>query len=75
MKNDLNRLAYTHKVAKKLRKVVWQNITFSMIVVVALIIMNIMGVMNMSFAVLIHEGSTLVVIVNGLRLLRNTFIS
>lgn len=75
MKNDLNRLAYTHKVAKKLRKIVWQNIAFSMLVVVALITMNIMGVMNMSFAVLIHEGSTLVVIVNGLRLLRNTFSS
>ncbi len=75
MKNDLNRLAYTHKVAKKLRKIVWQNIAFSMLVVAALITMNIMGVMNMSFAVLIHEGSTLVVIVNGLRLLRNTFIS
>ncbi len=54
MKNDLNRLAYTHKVAKKLRKIVWQNIAFSMLVVVALITMNIIGVMNMSFAVLIH---------------------
>ncbi|QIB69301.1 cadmium-translocating P-type ATPase [Aminipila butyrica] len=73
MKNDLNRLAYTHIVAKKLRKVVWQNIAFSMVVVVALITMNIVGVMNLSYAVLIHEGSTLVVIVNGLRLLRNTF--
>lgn len=75
MKNDLNRLAYTHKIAKKLRKIVWQNIAFSMLVVIALITMNIMGVMNMSFAVLIHEGSTLVVIVNGLRLLRNAFSS
>ncbi|MGK9250284.1 heavy metal translocating P-type ATPase [Paenibacillus humicus] len=71
MKNDLNRLAYTHKIAKKLRKVVWQNIIFSMLVVLFLISLNIIGLMNMSYAVLIHEGSTLVVIVNGLRLLRS----
>ena len=75
MKNDLNRLAYTHKIAKRLRKIVWQNIVFSMLVVAVLITMNIMGVMNMSFAVLIHEGSTLVVIVNGLRLLQSSFSS
>lgn len=71
MKNDLNRLAYTHKVSKRLRKIVWQNIVFSMLVVAFLVILNIMGNMNMSGAVLIHEGSTLVVIANGLRLLKS----
>ena len=73
MKNDLEKLSYTHRVAKKLRKIVWQNIAFSMLIVVSLVAMNILGVMNMSGAVLIHEGSTLVVIVNGLRLLKNNF--
>lgn len=73
MKNDLTRLAYTHKVAKKLRSIVWQNIIFAMLIVLILMVMNIMGIMNMSLAVLIHEGSTLVVIINGLRLLKNTF--
>lgn len=70
MQNDLNKLAYTHKISKKLRKIVWQNIIFSMLIVLFLVTLNILGNMNMSGAVLVHEGSTLVVIINGLRLLK-----
>src|SRR5699024_6836048 len=70
MKNDIKRFAYTHRLAKKLRKIVWQNIFIALFVVLFLIVINILGKVNMSFAVLIHEGSTLIVILNGLRLLR-----
>lgn len=70
MKNDLTKFAYTHKLAKKLRKVVWQNIFIAMAVVVILVVTNVTGQMNMSLAVIVHEGSTLVVILNGLRLLK-----
>ena len=70
MKNDLTKFAYTHKLAKKLRKVVWQNIFIALAVVVILVVTNITGQMNMSLAVIVHEGSTLVVILNGLRLLK-----
>lgn len=69
MKNDLSRFAYTHRLAKRLRRIVWQNIFIAMSVVLFLVIINITGQMNMTFAVVIHEGSTLVVILNGLRLL------
>ncbi|HLR64094.1 MAG TPA: heavy metal translocating P-type ATPase [Pseudogracilibacillus sp.] len=70
MKNDLTKFSYTHKIAKRLRKIVIQNIIFAMAVVLFLVITNIIGQMNMSYAVIIHEGSTLVVILNGLRLLK-----
>lgn len=70
MKNDLSKFAYTHRLAKKLRKIVWQNIAIALFVVVFLIVVNIMGKVNMTLAVIIHEGSTLLVILNGLRLLR-----
>ena len=70
MKNDLLKFAYTHKLAKKLRKVVWQNIIIALAVVVLLVISNIIGQMNMTLAVIFHEGSTLAVIFNGLRLLK-----
>lgn len=70
MKNDLNKIVYTHKISKRLRSVVWQNIIFAFAVVLLLVVLNVLGLMNMSYAVLIHEGSTLVVIVNGLRLLK-----
>ena len=71
MKNDLTKFAYTHKIAKKLRKIVLQNIFIALAVVIMLVVFNILGLMSMTFAVIIHEGSTLVVILNGLRLLKN----
>ncbi len=70
MKNDLTRFSYTHRVAKKLRKIVWQNIFIALSVVVMLVILNMIGQMNMTFAVIFHEGSTIAVILNGLRLLK-----
>jgi Cd2+/Zn2+-exporting ATPase len=70
MQSDLLKFAYAHKLAKKLRRIVWQNIIFSMGVVGALVLINVFQAINMSFAVIMHEGSTLMVILNGLRLLR-----
>ncbi len=70
MQNDLDKIAYTHRLSKRLRKIVIQNIVFAMAIVVILVVLNITGNMDISLAVLIHEGSTLVVILNGLRLLK-----
>lgn len=71
MNNDLAKLSEAHRVSKRLNKVVMQNIVFSMAVVVMLIVLNFMGLATITFGVIVHEGSTLVVIVNGLRLLLN----
>lgn len=70
MKNDLTKFSYTHQIAEKLRKIVIQNIFLALAVVVLLVIFNMTGQMNMTYAVIIHEGSTLVVILNGLRMLK-----
>lgn len=70
MKNDLNQLSYAHNVAQHLEKVVKQNVIFSMGVVLTLVILNTLDRMNLPLGILVHEGSTIVVIVNGLRLLR-----
>lgn len=70
MVNDLEKITYTHKVAKKLRKVVIQNIIIAMSVVLFLIVINIMQVVDLSGAVVIHEGSTILVILSGLRMLK-----
>ena len=70
MQNDLEKIAYTHRLSKRLRKIVIQNIIFAMSIVALLVTLNLTGNMDISLAVLIHEGSTLLVILNGLRLLR-----
>ena len=72
MKNDLTRFAYTFNIAKKLRKIVTQNIVIALAVVLFLVIINLTGNINMTFAVIFHEGSTLAVILNGLRMLKGT---
>lgn len=69
MQNDLTKFSYAHKISKRLDRVVWQNILFSMLIVVLLITLNILGKMDITIGVIAHEGSTLLVILNGLRLL------
>lgn len=69
MQNDLTKFSYAHKISKRLDRVVWQNIIFSMFIVVMLITLNILGKMDITIGVIAHEGSTLLVILNGLRLL------
>lgn len=70
MRNDLSKLVQTHRIAKKMNRVIWQNIIFSMAMVVFLISAAVLGLSDIAISVVIHEGSTLVVILNGLRLLK-----
>lgn len=69
MKNDLTRFKYAHQVSKKLDRIVWQNMLFSMLIVALLVVFNFFGKIEIGLGVFVHEGSTLVVILNGLRLL------
>lgn len=70
MQNNLTKLTQSHKISTKMNRLIWQNIIFSMAVVAFLIVVSFLGLTNMALSVIIHEGSTLVVILNGLRLLK-----
>ncbi|MGX7245460.1 heavy metal translocating P-type ATPase [Enterococcus quebecensis] len=69
MQNDLTKFSYAYSISKRLDRVVWQNIIFSMFIVFLLITLNIFGKMDITIGIIAHEGSTLLVILNGLRLL------
>jgi len=69
VQNDLSKLFDSFKLSKKLNRVIIQNVVFSIAVIVTLIILNMFGVLGLPLAVLFHEGSTILVILNGLRLL------
>ena len=69
MKNDLTRIPYAVKVSKKMQRIVKQNIFFSVTVIAILIISNFMQVVDLPLGVIGHEGSTILVILNGLRML------
>lgn len=69
MKNDLTKLMYSHRLAKKMKQIVRQNIVFSLIVIAILIASNFMQFLSLPLGVVGHEGSTILVILNGLRML------
>lgn len=69
VKNNLEKLFYSYKLSHTLNRIIVGNVTFSIAVIVTLISLNLFGVLNLPMAVLFHEGSTILVILNGLRLL------
>lgn len=71
MKNDLPKIAEAIRLSKKMRRIVKQNVVFSIAVIMLLIISNFFQVLDLPFGVIGHEGSTILVILNGLRLLRS----
>lgn len=71
MKNDLPRIAEAISLSKKMNKIIKQNIIFSITVIMFLIASNFMQALDLPLGVIGHEGSTILVILNGLRLLRN----
>ena len=69
MKNDLLKIAYAVKMSRKMQRIVKQNIVFSISVIAILIISNFLQTVNLPMGVIGHEGSTILVIINGLRML------
>lgn len=74
MKNDLQKLQMSHMLSIKLKRIVKQNIIFSATVIAILILSNLFQVINLPLGVIGHEGSTVLVILNGLRLLKTVKI-
>lgn len=70
MKDDLQKLPFAIRLGKKTNRIVKMNIVFSLSVIVLLVIANFSEYLTLPFGVIGHEGSTLLVILNGLRLLR-----
>ncbi len=70
VKNDLAKLLYSYHLSKRLNRIIKQNIFFSISVIILLMILNLLGYLDLPVGVVFHEGSTILVILNGLRLLR-----
>lgn len=71
MADDLEKLAYALKLAKRNQSVVNQNLALSALVIGALVIGAIAGIFTLPIAVLGHEISEFVVIGSGLRMLKS----
>ncbi len=69
MQNDLTRIAYAIKLSRKMQRIVKQNVVLSITVISVLIVSNFLQVVDLPLGVIGHEGSTILVILNGLRML------
>ena len=69
MSNDLHNVPFAISVARQARRVIWQNLTFSLAVIVVLMISALGFSLRLPLGVIGHEGSTVLVCLNGLRLL------
>lgn len=69
VKNNLAKLYFSYELSKKLNQLILQNVIFAVGVIITLVLLNLFGVLGLPLAVLCHEGSTILVILNGLRLL------
>ena len=69
MADDLSKVGFVIGLSRAARSIVIQNVAISMGVVAVLVPLAALDVVNLAGAVVLHEGSTVVVAFNALRLL------
>ncbi|MEW6401301.1 MAG: heavy metal translocating P-type ATPase [Chloroflexota bacterium] len=69
MGDDLSKLPFAVGLGRATRSIIIQNLAIALGVIALLIITSLTGIVSIGVAVVFHEGSTLVVVANALRLL------
>ena len=69
MASNLDKLAEAVALGRKARRILRQNLRFAGAVIVVLVTLAFTGALALPLGVAAHEGSTLLVVLNGLRLL------
>ncbi len=69
MADDLCKLPFAVGLSRASRKIIQQNLAISLGVIGILIVTSVAGLVELSAAVIFHEGSTVLVALNALRLL------
>ena len=69
MGDDLSKLPFAVGLGRATRSIILQNLIISLGVIAFLIVTSLTGIVSIGIAIIFHEGSTLVVVANALRLL------
>jgi cation transport ATPase len=69
LSEDMARLASAHRLARRTARIIRQNLTFSIGAMLALMSGALFFDLPLPLAVVGHEGGTVLVVLNGLRLL------
>ena len=69
MSDDLGKLPFAVGLSRGSRQIIQQNLFIAFGVIALLMVTSVLGIVQLGFTVVLHEGSTLVVVGNALRLL------
>ncbi len=70
MQDDLRKLPEFIRISQRTTTILWQNISFALIVKAVFFVLTLMGYSSMWLAVFADTGTSLLVVLNGLRLLK-----
>ncbi|MCC5911010.1 MAG: cadmium-translocating P-type ATPase [Clostridiaceae bacterium] len=70
MGDDLNKLTYVVTLSRRALKIITQNIVFSIAIKVLFMILTFIGRTNLWMAIFADTGASIIVILNGMRLLK-----
>jgi Cd2+/Zn2+-exporting ATPase len=73
MADDLRQLPFAVGLSRASRAIIQQNLAISLGIIALLIVTSVLGWVQLSAAVVLHEGSTIIVVLNALRLLTYRF--
>ena len=71
MTDKLDNLPFAISLSRKAKRIIRQNLIISLGMVAILVPLTMMGMVSIGPAVVGHEGSTVLVVLNALRLLRD----
>jgi Cd2+/Zn2+-exporting ATPase len=70
MSDDISKIPYAIGLGKKTVSVIRQNVALALVTKLTFIVLGVFGMTSLWLAILADDGATLLVILNGLRLLR-----
>jgi Cd2+/Zn2+-exporting ATPase len=73
MGDDLSKLPFAVGLGRAARQVIIQNLVIALGVIITLVVTSVTGLAGIGIAVIFHEGSTVLVVLNSLRLLGYRF--
>lgn len=71
MADDLSKLSTTIRLARKAERIIRANIAFALVTKAVFVVLGLLGVATLWMAVLADMGASLLVVLNGLRALRD----
>lgn len=69
LSEDMQKLADAHRLARRTTQIIHQNLTFAIAAMIALVCGGLFFALPLPLTVIGHEGGTILVVLNGLRLL------